>query len=575
MNSGPIDISSDEEEDDAARHDVDDDSVDWLSNLIESAESKFENDADSDDVMVIGEVNAGSKCAAKEVDDDCVVLDGDPDEANSVEDSGSGSGSDDLVVVGEKGQVACRDYPHPRHLCAKFPFTSTPHEKYCDLCHCYVCDSLAPCVHWGTGASHIGHCHATEKVDMWKVLRRNFKMGRSASMPAIKVSLSVSQISQVPPLDIIRLAPNSIPQTQVYRSSTNHTASSARPVVPAATSIPLNQVPRSTLIRACPSTNLINSTVSSLARRHQQRFVPSNNGVQPASVQPSSASQQLLNNAQRSSRAHTIGGSLHSTSSPTMFKRVGPVRGSLAKNQSAYGSTYNSNSVNPSQYGPLNNSGYANPSQYGRIPSPRAASNNGVCFSWQEVHNSLNPMPSQPMGSGIVGSAVPPQPYSPPLPQSAYSQTVQPGSQILNNGQNFCQYGVQSQNASQNVSLQGVGASAVDLGFSDCNYSWMNNTSQSIQQPQPPIEISQVQSTEAMFGPAQVKEPDYQSNEYPNLKGLESDFDNWLLDNQPIPPVTNDSVTSQLDQFYPGPPLVDSGMLYFDFETSFNSPTQV
>lgn len=30
-------------------------------------------------------------------------------------------------------QLACRDYPHPRHLCGNFPFNSSPHEEYCDL----------------------------------------------------------------------------------------------------------------------------------------------------------------------------------------------------------------------------------------------------------------------------------------------------------------------------------------------------------------------------------------------------------------------------------------------------------
>lgn len=30
-------------------------------------------------------------------------------------------------------QLACRDYPHPRHLCANFPFSSSLHEKYCEL----------------------------------------------------------------------------------------------------------------------------------------------------------------------------------------------------------------------------------------------------------------------------------------------------------------------------------------------------------------------------------------------------------------------------------------------------------
>ncbi|KAL6208868.1 hypothetical protein ACLB2K_019812 [Fragaria x ananassa] len=460
-------------------------------------------------------------------------------------------------------EIACRDYPHPRHLCAKFPFTSTPHEKHCNLCHCYVCDSLAPCVHWGMGTSHIGHCHATEKVDMWKVMRRNFKMGRSASMPAIKVSLAVPQLSQVPP----SLAPNSILQTQVYRPSTIPAISRASPNVPSPTSIPLKQFPRSTLIRPCPSTPVVNSTVRNPVRSNQQRFLSSKNGVQPASVQPSSASQQLLSNVRRSSRAQNIGNvGLHCTSSPAMFKRVGPVRGSLAKNRSTYGSTYNSN-VNPSQYGVVNNNSYANPSQYGKVPSSMVASNDRIRYSWQEVHNSLNQMPSLPMGNGIVGTALPPQQYSQPILQSAYSQNVQQGSQVQSDGQNFSQYGIQSQNDSQNISLQGIGASAaVDLGFSDCNYSWMNNTSQSDQQPQPPIENSQLQSTEDVYG------PDIQSNGYPNLKGFESDFDYWLSENQPVPPVINDSVPSHL--LSPGPPVVDQGMLYFDFETSFNSPTE-
>lgn len=30
-------------------------------------------------------------------------------------------------------QVACRDYPHPRHTCAKYLFSKTPHDKHCEL----------------------------------------------------------------------------------------------------------------------------------------------------------------------------------------------------------------------------------------------------------------------------------------------------------------------------------------------------------------------------------------------------------------------------------------------------------
>ncbi|KAI3457928.1 hypothetical protein Pfo_014591 [Paulownia fortunei] len=63
----------------------------------------------------------------------------------------------DLHVVAEKGQVACRDYPHPRNTCAKYPFEKTPHDSHCELCYCYICELSAPCSKWVGSA---GHCHA-------------------------------------------------------------------------------------------------------------------------------------------------------------------------------------------------------------------------------------------------------------------------------------------------------------------------------------------------------------------------------------------------------------------------------
>ncbi|CAN6569704.1 unnamed protein product [Malus baccata var. baccata] len=102
--------------------------------------------------------------------EDCFILDFDPSEPVqlfklSVSDNGGGGhdGSPDIVVVAEKGQVACRDYPHSRHLCLKFPFGTTPHESYCDLCYCYVCDSAAPCGLWKPS-----HCHASAHIGDWK-----------------------------------------------------------------------------------------------------------------------------------------------------------------------------------------------------------------------------------------------------------------------------------------------------------------------------------------------------------------------------------------------------------------------
>ncbi|KAI6673482.1 hypothetical protein NL676_001388 [Syzygium grande] len=124
-------------------------SYDWVSELL-GVDDLITGDLD--EVVVVKEVSAKSKpnkLVADDDDDDCVVLDGDPEKAVSAPDDAVDGGSDDLLIVGEKGQVACRDYPHPRHDCVIFPFSSTLHEKHCNLCHCYVCDSPAPCAYWG------------------------------------------------------------------------------------------------------------------------------------------------------------------------------------------------------------------------------------------------------------------------------------------------------------------------------------------------------------------------------------------------------------------------------------------
>ncbi|XAR58685.1 hypothetical protein NMG60_11014173 [Bertholletia excelsa] len=155
-----LDISSDEE--------CAGDNYDWISEFL---------DADDDDVVLVNEVVLNkqrsnkrsifpSKPLVNDLDDDCVVLDGDPDKPAVIENDSAGE-SDDLLVVGERGQIACRDFPHARHTCASFLFDSTPHESHCHQCHCYVCDSLAPCTRWGNGTSRVDHCHATDKDEFW------------------------------------------------------------------------------------------------------------------------------------------------------------------------------------------------------------------------------------------------------------------------------------------------------------------------------------------------------------------------------------------------------------------------
>ncbi|KAJ8554227.1 hypothetical protein K7X08_024905 [Anisodus acutangulus] len=101
--------------------------------------------------------------------EECFILDFDPYDTvdmsklsflDNLDDS-------DVSVVAEKGEVACRDFPHPRHACAKHPFEKTLHHIHCEMCYCYVCDVAAPCKSW-TGA--LGHCHALNN-EAWKTLR--------------------------------------------------------------------------------------------------------------------------------------------------------------------------------------------------------------------------------------------------------------------------------------------------------------------------------------------------------------------------------------------------------------------
>ncbi|WOG92742.1 hypothetical protein DCAR_0312017 [Daucus carota subsp. sativus] len=103
--------------------------------------------------------------------EDCFILDFDPDESLSISKLSVSSNADDspdVFLVAEKGQVACRDFPHSRHSCAKYPFSTTDHESYCQLCYCFVCDVAAPCENWD-GSS--GHCHAINN-EAWKLQRK-------------------------------------------------------------------------------------------------------------------------------------------------------------------------------------------------------------------------------------------------------------------------------------------------------------------------------------------------------------------------------------------------------------------
>ncbi|CAM0956091.1 unnamed protein product [Alopecurus aequalis] len=91
-----------------------------------------------------------------EEDDDCCEI----DLAEFAKKVNLKAADDEVVVVAAKGPVALRDFPHPRNLCANFPFDTTPHENRCCKCYCNLCEVPASsCLEWkGTE----GHCHATK-----------------------------------------------------------------------------------------------------------------------------------------------------------------------------------------------------------------------------------------------------------------------------------------------------------------------------------------------------------------------------------------------------------------------------
>ncbi|KAJ6403657.1 hypothetical protein OIU84_011959 [Salix udensis] len=387
-------------------------------------------------------------------DDDCVVLSGDPEKPVAAaadvcrNEADSSDDGDDVLVVGEKGQdqgwilsrkvkerkeikihelwrsllkpvtrgaskliiwgyltncaarlyteVACRDYPHPRHLCVEFPFGSTPHERHCQLCHCYVCDSIAPCVHWGTGFSTSDHCHATDKQESWKTQREFCRIGKDAPAPVSKlpddpVPMSLPQLNQVGSRDIAWLIPDPIPHNQ----SLTH-----NPMLQ-------NQVSKIPTLRSCSSST---TGIPNIIRHRSRQLgcVIGRNRPLPRSV-----SQQALgvrSDVQKDRCPNALGHRF--VSSSAMYKRQGLAAHALGTNHP----THVSLSMK-----------YAPASGYARNVAPLATSKENPSSLHYVLPNAIfeshtyqsSPQPN--MGSVIVNTV----PLRSELGQSTYSAVKQ------------------------------------------------------------------------------------------------------------------------------------------------------
>ncbi|KAH9617128.1 hypothetical protein KSS87_020877 [Heliosperma pusillum] len=161
---------------------------------------EFDPNVDNDDDY--SEISGSIVCVKKREDvkkfeefEDCFILDFDPfnDDDSSIgfmfnklsvsvktEVFSDDNADDDVSILGVKGKVACKDYPHSRHLCGTHPFKKTAHEIHCKMCYCYVCDISAPCKKWTGGCKDLNlkHCDATPDIPLWS-RRRDRKKQRS------------------------------------------------------------------------------------------------------------------------------------------------------------------------------------------------------------------------------------------------------------------------------------------------------------------------------------------------------------------------------------------------------------
>ncbi|XVE72845.1 hypothetical protein DITRI_Ditri11bG0070900 [Diplodiscus trichospermus] len=511
MESNPIifDISSDDDESTSAWQEPEGDDYDWLSDVLEAFDKGFD---DPDEVVVVGEVNPNKKSKSGnssvrkvvgENDDDCVVLEGDPDKPlSNVNDPQEDS--EELLIVGQKGEIACRDFAHPRHDCAKFPFSSTSHELHCELCHCFVCDMQAPCRYWGSGISTADHCHATNKVEMWNTLRKSFRLGRNVPVPVVKAPFN-SYSAAVPQLN----QANQAPHHDNIQLTTQKQVSRLTPTRADGNCIPQTiHVRRPSIIRARPSSARrgipYNRSVGS-------RHVPYKSMMQPRPI----VSQQLLgvhNTVIQKDQGIQISnvGSQFAPSN-TMSRRL---------------DTEVASAMNCNAYIPSEKITSAHPSQNQQNPTSVRISNerNLNPIGWTNLCCSTNlgtythQSSTQPTMDSVFANSAPTQ-------SSAYSQPV-PQS-------NICQ----DTNLLQNQSH------ATNYGFPDFDFNWVNNISQSNEQSS--VDYLQLQSP----GSTNEKEPFKEVNEGNNsyYKELES----FLLDNQSIP---ESSLTAELNSLSPDHP---------------------
>lgn len=344
---------------------------------------------------------------------------------------------------------------------------------------------------------------------MWKTQREIFRLGKDGPLP-------VSKLPAIP-------LPVAVPQLNQMVPLDN---------LQLPTNLPQqNQVSRPTTIRACSSSARVAIPNVISQRGSRPGCVQNRNGLLPRPI--SQHGLGLRNNVTQRDRGHNISNlGQQFVSSNTMFKRPGIVGAALGMSQSMHGSL---------------NKSCARASKYTRNVAPLSASRENVAGPQGVLPNMgldsyAYQSSSQPnMGSVLNTVSSRPEVYSQPVPQP-------------NDGLNY-EFGSQGQ-------------TIMDSGFSDIDFGWTNYLNH--HNPQTSVENIQLLDTGSFNKPASVKP--FNASGSPLFQYEDPEYESWL-GNEAVTGPSEGCVPSDLNVFSSEPPAIDTGMMYFDFETSWNGLT--
>lgn len=430
---------------------------------------------------------------------------------------------------------------------------------------------------------------------MWKILRKNFKLGITAPLPASTNDGTLHdvgnlQCNHILPLDIRCLPANSMLLNQTMRSSAMHTFSSPN-------LIPQNQAFQPTIMRPCsspisslpnqvfwPNTIPVCSTASNFTIPHDAnhgRCQESGSTLARNRYMTHSFPRQLLgvrNHAiQRDRGRSAIGLGPQFLGSHMMSKKVGSIGSTLTVNNSNHVPSGFSNNVNPAwQYGRYHAAtGFSNNRTHGQndvwVPkSVLQPQSNSELATLSYVNKYTTAYETQAYcgsndsqnfyGSCIQGNGAPSS-YASHLNRNQHLNEHHIGAQNENALPNIMECGITRQDACQQKPHDETQTQSGSAREADIDSGWAENTNQS---------ISYLQSSKSINQPRNVKGSGTQFTGSTNLSSVD-DIMQCLFDEQDSVPVVADNALA-CEMKIPSPDLstIDSGMFLVDFDDSWN-----